>query len=379
MSGPESPPSKRPSADVDALLRAFVEEPVPPMASADAKQLRDRITQNIERQRRLPPAAGESAWKSQAWLLFAAAACLPVVIWASATLLRGVQVSPHGDAAVVTSLSGRTEIARGDVARSIEPTADVPVGQGDELRTGQDASARASLPTGAVVDVGPQARVRFVSVTGGSVLRDRLELVGGRIEVQVPKLRAGDELRVQTADATVVVHGTKFSVERVAPTGERPGGTLVAVVEGIVTVDTAEGERTLTAGMRLVTIPDAPHVDSMAAPTPAPGSVEEPQAARPSIPPSTLGAENALLTAAMKLRRTGQADRALAQLHTLEDRYPASPLKETARVERLQILEEIGATDRLEREAARYLADYPKGYAREEASRMLASSRAPSP
>jgi hypothetical protein len=371
MSGPDSSSSKKQPPDVDALLRAFVEQPVSPLAGEEARQLRERIT------RQLTPVASARAARWRPWVLFAAAACLPVAIWASATLLREHDAPRRADAAIVRSLFGPAEIARGDVARSIESLGDAPVGQGDELRTGQDAFARASLPTGSVVDVGPWARVRFVTLAGGSALRDRLELVAGRVEVRVPKLRAGDELRVQTADATVVVHGTKFSVERVAPSGGRPGGTRVIVTEGVVTVDSVQGERTLTAGTELVTLPDAP------APQAAPATPIEPAASEPSSsatnPPSTLGAENALLSQAMRLHRSGQTDRALGLLDAFVGRYPRSPLMETARVERLRILEETGATDRLGREAERYLGDYPRGFARQEASRMLAAARAPSP
>jgi FecR protein len=373
MSGPDFPPSRKQPPDVDGLLRAFVEQPVLPLAGEEARQLRERIT------RHLTPAASvrEARWRP--WLLFAAAACLPVAIWASAALLHAHDAPRRPDAAIVTSLSGPAEIARGDVARSIESLGDAPVGQGDELRTGQDASARASLPTGAVVDVGPWARVRFVTLAGGSVLRDRLELVAGRVQVRVPKLRAGDELRVQTADATVVVHGTKFSVERVAPSGDRPGGTRVIVTEGVVTVDSAQGERTLTAGTELVTLPDAPAPQAASAtPTPAAAPATEPSAPAANSP-STLGAENALLSQAMRLHRGGQTDRALGLLDAFVGRYPGSPLMETARVERLRILEETGATDRLGREAERYLGDYPRGFARQEVSRMLATARAPSP
>lgn len=376
MSGPGSRPSRQQPPDVDALMRALVEQPILPLADEEARQMRQRITQCLSP----APSAREARWRP--WVLFAAAACLPVAIWASVTLLHEHEAPRRTDAALVTALSGPAEIARGDVARSIESMGDAPVGQGDELRTGQNASARASLPTGAVVDVGPWARVRFVSLAGGSALRDRLELVAGRVQVRVPKLRAGDELRVQTADATVVVHGTRFSVERVPPSGGRPGGTRVAVAEGVVTVDSAQGERTLTAGMELVTLPDAPAAEVAPAtptfaPTAAPAS--EPSTNAATNPPSTLGAENALLAQAMRLHRGGQADRALRLLDGFVGRYPGSPLMETARAEQLRILEETGATDRLGREAERYLSDYPRGFARPEASRMLAAARAPSP
>ena len=209
---------------------------------------------------------------------------------------------------------------------------------------------------------------------------NRVELVAGRIQVRVPRLPAGDELRVQTLDATVVVHGTKFSVERIAPQGTQPGGTRVAVTEGVVTVDTDQGRRTLTAGMELATpeVPEARAPDATPASTPA-IAPDEPSTASGSTPRSTLGAENALLAEAMRLRHARQDDRAVALIDAFVARYPGSPLMETARVERLHMLEESGAMDRLAREADRYLTDYPRGYARQEATRMLALARASSP
>ena len=366
------PPVAKVSLDPETLLRAFMEEPVPPLAEAEARQLRDQITRGLESRR---SAAPRGRWRP--WVVFAAAACLPVVIWAASSF---VHPAARTDAAIVRALSGQVAIARGDVERSIAGMGSSPLGPGDELRTGQDASVSASLPTGAIVDIGPWTRVRFSAGGDRTAVRDRLELVAGRVEVRVPKLPAGSEVRVQTADATVVVHGTKFLVERVAAVGARPASTRVAVTEGVVTVDTASGRRTLTAGMDLTTgEPPAPPAESTSASALATSAIQEPPAAPAASSRSTLGAENALLSEAMRLRRDRQDDRALALVDAFVERYPGSPLMETARVERLRILEETGAMDRLLRDAERYLADYPRGYARDEASRMLAAARASSP
>jgi hypothetical protein len=369
--------------DAAALLRAFVEQPVSPLPPDEATRLREQITRSLE-QHRDRRAVLRGRWeRRRPWLLFAAAACLPILVWAAASRLHG-GAGRRADAARVTSLAGQVEIARRDVSGSIATAADALLGPEDELRTGQDASARASLPNGAVVDVGPDARMRFSATSEGAgdgvTVRDRVELVAGRIQVQVPRLPAGDELRVQTVDATVVVHGTKFSVERIAPQGTRPGGTRVAVTEGIVSVDTNQGRRTLTAGMELATpeVPEAPVAPVTPASVPA-SAPDEPSIAPGPTPRSTLGAENALLAEAMRLRHARQDDRAVALIDAFVARYPGSPLMETARVERLHMLEESGAMDRLAREADRYLSDYPRGYARQEASRMLAVARASAP
>jgi hypothetical protein len=372
VSGIEPPVPKR-SPDPEALLRFLMREPVPPLPEDEALRLRDQITRGLEARRVVAP---RGRWRP--WVVFAAAACLPVAIWAATSL---VHPAPQpSDAALVRVLGGPAAIARGDAERSIAGKGSAPLGPGDELRTGQDASARASLPTGAVVDVGPWARVRFSAARDGAAMRDRLELVAGRVDVRVPKLPAGSEVRVQTADATVVVHGTQFLVERVAAAAERPASTRVSVTQGVVTVDTASGQRTLTAGMDFTTgEPAATPSDATPAPAVATSAADGLPSAPGASSRSTLGAENALLSDAMRLRRDRQDDRALALVDAFVERYPGSPLLETARVERLRILEEAGAMDRLRREAERYLADYPRGYAREEAGRMLAAARASSP
>jgi hypothetical protein len=333
------PPAPRPPANVEALLRAFVDQPVPALAPGDAAEMRERVTQRLEQRLGARPSTPPPRWHP--WTIFAAAACLPIAIWATASLLHGT--SPRrADAALVTALAGPATIAHGSVERSIERAADAPLGPGDELRMGQDASARASLPTGAIVDVGPWARVRFSAAGPGAALRDRLELVAGRIQVRVPKLRQGDEVRVQTADATVVVHGTRFSVERIAAQGARSAGTRVTVTEGVVTVDTDRGQHTLTAGMELVT-PEEPLTEIAEPPAPAATVADAPPPPQGASPRSTLAAENALLSEAMKARRDRQDDRALSLLDAFVARYPGSPLMETARVERLRILEEKAA------------------------------------
>jgi outer membrane protein assembly factor BamD (BamD/ComL family) len=89
---------------------------------------------------------------------------------------------------------------------------------------------------------------------------------------------------------------------------------------------------------------------------------------------SSLAAENRLLKAAMTARREGSARRAIRMIDELVSRYPASPLKEEARVERMRALLSAGETTAARSDARRYLSEYPTGFARQEAARILASS-----
>ena len=332
----DPPNAKGQHLDADELLRAFVEQPVAPLPEADASRLRDQVTRALE-SRRVVVRGRFERW--QPWLLFAAAACLPIAIWAGVARVHGV-AARHDDTAIVRSLAGSAEIAHGDVAQSIAGTGDAPLGPGDELRTGRDATARASLPTGAVVDVGPLARVRFSATGSGAAVRDRLELAAGHVDVRVPKLPAGSEVRVQTPDAMVIVHGTKFSVDRIEAAGARPAGTRVSVTEGVVTVDTDHGQRTLTAGMELSTPEASPPALTPEAPL-APSADDTPPPATGSGASSTLAAENALLADVMRLRRDGQTERALALVDAFVARYPRSPLMETARAERQRLVDTL--------------------------------------
>ena len=358
MTGVDPPNPGEP--DVDAMLRAFVEQPVPALPPSTATAMRERVTRALEARRMEATTPRAPAGRLRPWLVFAVAACLPAAVWVVAGRTHGESAKSVGPA-MVTALSGELEII------------------GDELRTGPTVIARASLPSGAVVDVSADSRMRFEATGTGAATHDRVDLVAGRVQLRVPKLVAGADVRVRTDEATVVVHGTKFSVEHLAATGTRGGETRVEVTEGVVTVDTSQGVRTLTAGMELVVpgpaeVASAPVVEASPSaradePTPVPGANAS----------STLAAENALLSGAMSQRAGHRNARALAQLDELLARYPRSPLAETARVERLRVLDETGATAALVQEAERYLADYPRGFARAEATRMLTAARGHAP
>jgi ferric-dicitrate binding protein FerR (iron transport regulator) len=338
--------------EVDAKLRAFVEQPVDPLPAAEAAALRERIVGRIERVRESSSAGHAGSDRRLAWAVFAAAACVPVLAWA----FWPAKGQP-------TRMAGTATIA--DVAGHASVV-------GDEVATEANGAARATLATGAIVEMGESSRARFASDAAGPSPGDRIELAAGSVQVSVPKLGPGRALRVRTDVATVVVHGTKFAV--VASKGE----TRVSVTEGLVEVDTRSGATFLSAGMALAVPVDA---------SPSkPDGVEPPAAAAgdPVVRPgatsaSTLAAENALLADAMRLRRDRRDDRAIERLDDLLARYPSSPLAETARVERLRALQESGGTRRLVREAQAYLADYPQGFARAEASQMLEAARTRTP
>jgi outer membrane protein assembly factor BamD (BamD/ComL family) len=60
----------------------------------------------------------------------------------------------------------------------------------------------------------------------------------------------------------------------------------------------------------------------------------------------------------------------VTDLEVFVSRYPRSPLTQNAYVERFRALAKLGQHARAARAAQRYLADYPKGFAREEAQEL---------
>ncbi|MGK3990244.1 FecR domain-containing protein [Sorangium sp. So ce136] len=387
----DATPEERAAAGAEASLRALIEQPVPPLPRTQARYLQQRVACRIDQLAAQEAERRARAGRRRRAVVAAAAlaAALAAVAAGGALVFR---TRPLPDAAAqVTALQGEVEIAAGDATRSPPPRALVPLASGEELRTGEGATARASLATGAAVEVGPSTRVRFTPAGAG---RDRVDdvvaLDRGRISVDVPPLPAGATLSVRTADAVVTVHGTRFSVERRPGAAGEPAETRVAVAEGRVSVRRGEVERFLGPGEtwssrdeeRRVDRPAEAQAGGAQAPSPEAGqegaardgggAAVEPRAPREareaSTPRASLAAENELLQGAMEARRRGQPGRAIERIDRLLGRYPDSPLAEIARVERLRAVEMLGDKERTAAEARRYLKDYPQGSGREEAT-----------
>jgi outer membrane protein assembly factor BamD (BamD/ComL family) len=87
---------------------------------------------------------------------------------------------------------------------------------------------------------------------------------------------------------------------------------------------------------------------------------------------STLTAENELYRRAVSSVRGSDDSRAVGLLDTFLVRFPRSPLAQNAEVERLRALERLGRHDAAVHAAQQYLSAYPRGFASEEARRLLA-------
>jgi hypothetical protein len=211
---------------------------------------------------------------------------------------------------------------------------------------------------------------------------DWLELEQGLVTLQVAKLPPGLGLSVQTPDARVTVHGTRFSV-RVSPATPSGTVTFVAVTEGRVEVD-SRGEVVFLgpgdhwSSQTSAPVSDAAPVLPLDRQADTSAQVARPIAtslARPltstshaaRVNESTLAEENRLYAQALARAGAGELSPALADLATLIVRYPRSPLAQNARVDRFRLLQQSGNGAAAAQEARRYLSEYPSGFARSEA------------
>jgi hypothetical protein len=228
----------------------------------------------------------------------------------------------------------------------------------------------------------------------------RFGLRHGAAHVHVVKLLPGERFIVETRDAEVEVKGTVFDVVA-ADDAECGELTRVVVHEGVVEVR-AHGrtervpsgsrwplgcdERSKTAAVevpaatvvpaapmaaaRLSTAQRAQSTAEQAQPAPVvqaspAAETVEPAAASKAPEESDLAEQNRMFGVAMQARRAGRFASALSSYEEFLARYPNGPLSESARVERIRILTKLDPP-RARSLAARYLADYPRGFARAE-------------
>jgi outer membrane protein assembly factor BamD (BamD/ComL family) len=110
------------------------------------------------------------------------------------------------------------------------------------------------------------------------------------------------------------------------------------------------------------------------APLSPPGSEAVATTAEPAVKDdaaeSSLNEQNDLYAAATVARKQGDGARAVALYDRLLERFPRSPLAESAAVERIRLLKRL-APERAQADARRHLARYPNGYASAELAALL--------
>jgi outer membrane protein assembly factor BamD (BamD/ComL family) len=89
-----------------------------------------------------------------------------------------------------------------------------------------------------------------------------------------------------------------------------------------------------------------------------------------AVPQSTLAEENQWFKEAAEAGRNGDVNGALTRLDQLLREHPQSPLAQTALVRKFRLLAKAGRLEEARREAQRYVAAYPTGFALTEAQAL---------
>jgi hypothetical protein len=379
--------------ELDELFRAWRSEPVPPslppgvddrggsaLVAAALRRVADQ-KRNRQRSRKLLSA------------LALAAAIMGLGVGAWYSLGEGVPVAHQVEAASVTVGGREGDVAvTDDVGHVVQAVSVLAEGYG--VRTEQ-GSATLGFPSGASAKVAGKSSLKITRARA----QEALYLARGGVDVEVPKLDPTRGFSVETPDARVTVHGTHFSVV-VEPTADGPR-TRVQVTHGIVSVQQGSREVFLTAGQSWVAAnassageaagaqgaaeatpePDAglgedDEVDE-AFPAPAVGSEKHGlrAPARRKFDSRELADQNQRFARAMAHKKNGDARGALRELGAVLRRYPGSPLTQELRVERLRLLRGLSASHQAQREAKRYLREFPQGYAVKEAEELLSGAQ----
>ena len=168
---------------------------------------------------------------------------------------------------------------------------------------------------------------------------ETVELARGELAVDVPSGDRARKFMVVAPLATVVVHGTRFSVST-SGTGDE-ATTEVQVTEGVVSVLHASGETILKQGGRWQS---RPPLRPAASATQATSARAVPAASSAGATPATaLAEQNRLYQEAMSAKKSGDDARAIQKLDALLSRWPESPLAEEAKSERARARARLGA------------------------------------
>jgi hypothetical protein len=263
--------------------------------------------------------------------------------------------------------------------------------QGGRLVAGGTGGASVRLSTGTELAVEHGTSLEFENA--GPV--ERFFLSQGVLQAKVAKLRDGQRFVVRTPDAEVEVRGTAFRVSIVEPDANCANGarTRVSVSEGLVEVRGAGASTYIHPGetwpagcvavasgasgaidsahpiaTALASQPARPRRGDRALSVLSEQEATEP-AQRPAKEASSIAQQNALFAEATAARQLGDSARAVSFFEQLMARYPASPLAESAAVQRMVLLS--GMNPGAGRSAARqYLVRYPQGYAKNDAEKL---------
>lgn len=286
-----------------------------------------------------------------------------------------INVTPSGNGAALARVEGEEPLKTR-----------VSIESGQRIDTPADGGASLQLSTGTSMTLA--GRTSFRVDSQGST--QRFSLQHGELVAHVAKLSVTQRFIVDTPDAEIEVRGTRFRL-RVVERPEACGAgtrTRLEVTEGAVEVRVPNmGVESVRAGQvwpadckresaaaPTAPVPSAPLAHAVTASPHAP----RPNAAAPAGAPtpgsdveraSALAPQNDLFAEGVARGRQGDTGGALRAFQELISRFPSSPLAENAMVERMRLL---SASPAGSAEAKRYLARYPRGFALDEAKKLVA-------
>jgi hypothetical protein len=191
---------------------------------------RTRNATNANAKRSEPKSFSLPGWR---WAMGAAAVAAMTIV--AIAFHDGNLPGQHPVRGAVESVNGALYAVSGDEVRLIP--AGYEISNGERVRTAKGSTAVLRLTDGSLVEMGERAGVSVSRAWKGTTLH----LGDGQVIVQAAKQHNG-HLFVATDDCLVSVKGTIFSVNH----GLK--GSRVAVIEGVVRVDSGEGTSELTAG-----------------------------------------------------------------------------------------------------------------------------------
>lgn len=341
-----------------------------------------RTGQQVERRRRVWRRCGAAAAGCAVllgvfgWFVARGERAAPVAVAVPAPLRQNAP-------ALVRLLSGNVVAVRAGATSVVRSDRPLALHEQDSLTTGASSGAKLDLPRGVAVTVAPSTQL---VIERARALDSRLRLQLGSMEIEVPKLDEPRRMVVQTPEAEVIVLGTHFVVEVRSADSGLPGATVtsVQVSRGSVRVRRDSGEEALLiAGGSWESAPPSkrtaadPTGERSASPTRRRGNTPTLGEARSPTPAPAekLTLENRLFQSALDARNSGDAKKAAELLGELLVRHPRSKLAHEARIERFRLLLRSGDTRAAVRDAQRYLRDYPRGIATDEALRIVERAR----
>jgi hypothetical protein len=240
------------------------------------------------------------------------------------------------------------------------------LGAGSRMQTPPNGRAALAFVSGTSAMLGENADL----TVGGDEATQVLRLDAGSVDLHVAKVSSDHRFLVATPDSEVEVHGTKFhvSIGPADPACSEDAVTHLVVTEGVVVVRHGGREKRIAAGEHW---PNdcGPAVD-VAAP---PAATLAPTASAQSMV-SSLGEQNDLFAEAILAKHHGDAAGAVGDFDRFLATYPASPLAQSAAVERMRLLHATSSR-RSVAAARQYLARYPNGFARAEAEALVSGAR----